>query len=120
MTGHKERPLEGITFDNIKFFISSDRSSPYDMATSAMIFRRVKNLKLRNIEVHWDKPYYDKWQSALEVEDVDGLQLDGFSGNAALPDQNVPAVILNHVKNANVGLRRSCGHQCLSEDCRGR
>ena len=49
--GHKERPLEGVTFDNIKFFISSDPKSPYDMATSAMIFRRVKNLKLRNIEV---------------------------------------------------------------------
>jgi len=102
LEGHPERPLEGITFDNIKFFISSDNTKPYDTATSAMIFRRAKNLKLRNIEVHWDKPYYDKWQSALEVEDVDGLQLSGFSANSAFPDQNIPAVILKNVKNANV------------------
>ncbi len=100
--GHPERPLEGITFANIKFFISSDPKSPYDTATSAMIFRRAKNLKLQNIEVVWDKPSSDKWQSALEVEDVDGLQLSGFSGNAAWPDQNIPAVLLKNVKNANV------------------
>ncbi len=102
IAGHKERPLEGITFANIKFFISSDRSSPYDMATSAMIFRRIKNLTLRNIEVNWDKAGSDKWQSALEVENVDGLQLDGFTGNAAWPDHNDPAVFLNQVKNASV------------------
>ena len=102
IAGHPERPLEGITFDNIKFFISSDPKAPYDMATSAMIFRRAKNLKLRNIEVQWEKPSYDKWQSALLLEDVDGLALDGFSGNAAWPDQNIPAVMLTRVKNANI------------------
>ncbi len=102
MAGHKERSLEGITFDNIKFFISSDPKSPYDMANSALIFRRIKNLKLRNIEVNWDKPGYDKWQSALQIEDVDGLVLDGFSGNAAWPEQNLPAVLLTRVKNANI------------------
>jgi hypothetical protein len=67
-----------------------------------MIFRRAKNLKLQNIEVVWDKPSSDKWQSAMEVEDVDGLQLSGFSGNAAWPEQNIPAVLLKNVKNANV------------------
>jgi hypothetical protein len=102
IAGHPERPLEGITFANIKFFISSDPKSPYDMATSAMIFRRIKNLTLRNIEVNWDKPASEKWQSALLVEDVDGLQLDGFMGNAAWPDHNDPAVLLNQLKNANV------------------
>ena len=104
IAGHPERPLEGITFDNIKFFISSDPNAPYDTATSAMIFRRIKNLRLRNIEVQWDKPSSDKWQSALEVEDVDGLQLSGFSGNSARPDDSIPAVLLTRVKNANVNM----------------
>ncbi len=100
--GHPERPLEGITFANIKFFISSDPNAPYDTATSAMIFRRAKNLKLRNIEVNWEKPAYDKWEGALLVEDVDGLQLDGFAGNSAWPQRNIPAVVLNRVTNATV------------------
>ena len=100
--GHPERWLEGITFANIKFFISSDPKAPYDMATSAMIFRRIKNLRLRNIEVKWEKPTYDKWEGALLVEDVDGLQLEGFSGNSAWPDRSIPALVLGRVKNATV------------------
>ncbi len=102
IAGHPERWLEGMTFDNIKFFISSDPSKPYDLATSAMIFRRARNLQLRNIEVNWEKPAYDKWESALEVDDVDGLRLKGFMGNAAFPEREIPAVRLNQVKNADV------------------
>jgi hypothetical protein len=52
--------------------------------------------------VQWDKPSSDTWQSALELEDVDGLQLSGFRGNAAWPDKNIPAVLFKNVKNANV------------------
>ena len=66
-----------------------------------MIFRRIKNLTLRNIEVNWDKPSSDKMAKVRwSVQDVDGLQLDGFMGNAAWPDHSEPAVLLNQVKNA--------------------
>lgn len=100
--GHPERWLEGISFENIKFFISHDPHLAYDKATSALIFRRARNLRLRNIEVHWDKPTYDNWKSALLVEDVDGLQLSGFMGNAAWPEKGVPAVELNRVQDVNI------------------
>ena len=100
--GHPERPLEGVTFANIKFYISSDPAAPYDTATHALIFRRAKNLKLRNIEVNWEKPTFDKWQAALLVENVDGLELDGFTGNSAWPERGIPAVILSHAQNATV------------------
>jgi len=81
--GHPESYLSGVTFENIKFFISSNPDSPYDMAKDALSFRWIKDLKLRNIEVNWEKPAYDKWESALSLEDIDGLQVDGFSGIAA-------------------------------------
>jgi len=67
-----------------------------------LIFRRAKNLKLRNIEVNWEKPTFDKWQAALLVENVDGLELDGFTGNSAWPERGIPAVILSHAQNATV------------------
>lgn len=100
--GHSENWLEGVTFANIKFFIAHDPKSPYDLATSAMVFKRARNLKLQNIEVHWEKPAYEKWESALQVEDVDGLELNGFQGNAAWPQKSIPAVELDRVMNANV------------------
>ena len=42
------------------------------------------------------------WQSALLVDDVDGLKLDDFSATNAFPEQDTPAVLLDHVKNANI------------------
>jgi hypothetical protein len=100
--GHPESWLSGLTFENIKFFISSDPAAPYDTAVHALSFRYVKDLRLRNIEVNWEKPSYDKWESALSIEDADRLQIDGFSGSAAWPDRNIPAISLNQVTNANL------------------
>jgi Glycosyl hydrolases family 28 len=100
--GHPESWLNGITFENIKFFISSDPASPYDTARDAISFRKIRNLKLRNIEVNWEKPAYDKWESALSLEDIDGLHVDGFTGNAAWPERNVPAIALNRVTDATL------------------
>jgi len=100
--GHPESWLSGVTFENIKFFISSNPDSPYDTAKNAISFRWVKDLKLRNIEVNWEKPAYDKWESALALEDIDGLQLDGFSGIAAWPEHGAPAISLNKVANATL------------------
>ncbi len=100
--GHPDSWLDGVTFENIKFFISSDPAAPYDTAVHAMSFRYAKNLRLRNIEVTWEKPWFDKWESALALEDVDRLQVDGFSGNSAWPERNIPAVLLNRVTNATL------------------
>jgi len=100
--GHPDSWLDGVTFENIKFFISSDPSAPYDTAVNAISFRYVKNLRLSNIEVTWEKPWFDKWESALSVQDANRLQLDGFSGNSAWPDRNIPAVVLNRVTNASL------------------
>ncbi len=100
--GHPESWLSGVTFENIKFFISSNPDSPYDTAKNAMSFRWIKDLKLRNIEVNWENPAYDKWESALSLEDIDGLQVDGFSGKSAWPERNLPAIALDRVTNATL------------------
>lgn len=100
--GHPESWLSGLTLENIKFFISSNPDSPYDTAKNAMSFRWIKDLKLRNIEVNWQKPAYDKWESALSLADIDGLHVDGFSGVSARPDRDLPAMALDRVTNATL------------------
>jgi len=100
--GHPDRWLDGVSFANIKFFISSNPSSPYDTSVYPMDFRWIKNLRLQNIEVSWERPFYDKWESALLLQDIDGLQVDGFAGNAAWPERDLPAIVLNRVTNATL------------------
>ncbi len=100
--GHPESWLDGITMDNIKLFVSHDAAAPYDKAVHALTFKQAKNLKLRNIEVFWEAPGYDQWQSVLFLEDIRGLELEGFSGGPAKPGTEAAAVVLNQVEDARV------------------
>ncbi len=105
IAGHRTRPLEGVTFEGIRLFISTDPNSPYDTSVHALKFQYARNLKVKDVEVIWEKPALDKWQSALYFENVDGLEIDGFTGRQAWLDREVPAVVLNKVTDARV---RNC------------
>ncbi len=102
IAGHPQSWLEGVSFESIKLFLSTDPAAPYDTSVHALQFRWAKNLKVKDVEVIWDKPSLDRWQSALYFEDIDGLELNDFAGRQAWPDRDVPAVVLNRVKNARV------------------
>jgi hypothetical protein len=102
IAGHPQSWLEGVSFESIKLFLSTDPTAPYDTSIHALQFRWARNLKVKDVEVTWDKPSLDRWQSALYFEDIDGLELNDFAGRQAWPDRDVPAVILNRVKNARV------------------
>jgi hypothetical protein len=98
--GHPESYLENVTFENIRLFLSADPEHPMQKGEHALKFRWARNLKLRDVEVHWEKPSSDKWQSALYLEDIQGLELDGFSGRPATTQ--FPAVVLNQVEDATI------------------
>ena len=100
--GHPENWLDGITMENVKLFISHDPAAAYDKAVHALTFKQARNLKLRNIEVIWDKPEYNQWKSALYLEDIRGLELEGFEGGPAKPSGEDAAVVLNQVEEAQI------------------
>ena len=102
INGHPDSWIEGITLDNIKLFLSTDPASPLQKTTHAMKIQWARNIKLKDVEVIWDKPESDKWQSALYVEDVKGLELDGFSARQAKPGAETPALLLNKVEGATI------------------
>lgn len=104
--GHPENWLDGITMENIKLLVSHDPAAPYDKAEHALKFQFARNLKLRNIEVAWGQPANARWKGGLYLENIEGLDLDGFQGKQAGADAaNAAAVILNQVDRALV---RNC------------
>ena len=105
--GHAERWLDGLNIENLKLHLSADPAAPYDSADHALDFRRAQNLKLKDVEVIWEKPSLPAWQSALHLEDVRGLELDGFTGRGAWPEGNRPAVVLNQVSEAIIRRARA-------------
>jgi len=98
ISGHRDSYLENVSFENVKFFLSTDPKAPYERSTHAMQFRYARNLKLKDVEVFWDTPQSSKFQSALYLQDVSGLKIDGFAGAGAKPDS--PAIVLNQVDDA--------------------
>lgn len=100
LDGNPNHPIEGLTLENIKLFMSSDPSAAYDVTTHAMRITHARNLKLKGIEVGWEKPTLDKWQSALDLEDVQGVVVDGFSGRQAWPQAAYPAIAFQNVSHA--------------------
>jgi len=100
--GHPESWMEDITLDNFKLYISHDTASDYDKAVYALKFRYVKNLTLRNVDIYWGTPPAPKWSSALYLQDIDGLKLDGINVRQAKIGTTTPAVLFEQVQNATI------------------
>ncbi len=98
--GHPDSPLENVSLENIKLFLSSDIKPGYDRSVNAMQVRYAKNMKVKNLEVFWESPESPKWQSPLYFQEVKGLKLDGFTGVPAKAD--FPAVVFDQVEGAAV------------------
>jgi len=100
--GHPESPIDGLTLENVKLIVSTDPTAPYDFTVHAMRITNATNLKLKGIEVEWEKPALDKWQSALDLENVRGVELDGFTGRQAWPGKDDPAIAFVNVSGAMI------------------
>jgi len=102
MQGHPDSYIDGLTLEDVKLFVSSDPSAPFDDTVDAMSFSYAKNLKLRNFEIHWETPELKTWRSALAFENVEDLKIEGFEGRQAQPGSETPTVTFKDVKNAVV------------------
>jgi len=104
-SGHPEAWLDGVSFENVKLTIAHDPRFRYDKAVSAIGFEYARNLRLRDFEVSWEKPLYEKWRSAVVFENVRDLVLDGLACRQAGDGAAAPAVLLRRVDGA---LIRGC------------
>ena len=82
VAGHADRMLEDIAVRNLRVRMLPE-NKPDKRATHAFVFERVKNLKLAQVEVVWDRENPEpKWESALVLRDIEGLDLQSFQGEA--------------------------------------
>jgi hypothetical protein len=100
--GHPQSWLQNISLENIKLFLSTDPDAAYDRTVNAMQFRYARDVKVRDLEVTWEKPELNQWQSALYFQDVQGLNLDGFVGGPAKLQTDIPTVVFERVEDATI------------------
>jgi hypothetical protein len=102
INGHPDSWLDGVSLENIKLFLSAEPDSPVEKTTNAMELRWARNVKLKDVEVAWEKPASEKWRSALYAEDVEGLVLENFSGRQAAAGSDTAAISLKRVRNVHI------------------
>lgn len=98
--GHPNSWLDDINLENIKLYQNTDTSAPYDRSVNAMYFHYAKNIKVKDVQVQWEKPESAKWQSPLYFDEVTGLKVEGFTGAPAKAE--FPAIVLNKVDGATI------------------
>jgi hypothetical protein len=106
--GHVNSLLENITFDNVRLTVDADPDAPWQKAPVAMTIENARDIKLNDFKIMWQAPTAPHWQSALVVNNVTGLTLDGVSVRQADNDTEAPAVQFNGVFGAVI---RNCEAQ---------
>jgi len=119
INGHPMSWLDGISLENIKLFLADDPGAPIQKVEHALKFRWVRNLKIRGLEVIWEKPESERWESALYFEDVKDLEVAEFSGRQGLLGAADAAVCLNQVEEARFRRNRASAGTEVFFDIRG-
>jgi hypothetical protein len=76
INGHPASWLEGVRLDNVKLFVSSDPSAPYEHTATALTVRQARGLRMSNVEIGWERPLAASWRNGLSLEQVKDAILD--------------------------------------------
>jgi hypothetical protein len=98
INGHPESWLEGLRLDNVKLFVSSDPSAPYEHTDTALTFRRARDLRISNFEIGWEKPYATSWRNGLSLDELKDAILNHVEVNPA-PGSKWPATVSKDLTN---------------------
>lgn len=103
--GHADSPLENISFENIRLTVVSDPGSPLQKSGHAITIENARNIRLKDVEIVYEDPVSDEWQSGLFVQNVDGLTLDSITAQEAPNNNHAPAVNFKNVERVDI---RNC------------
>jgi len=125
VAGMPERPLENISFRNIRMRVSgfepveragkprggtaqpASREADYGPVPSAMIFANIRDLDIRDVRVCWDAAVPPQERHAVYAARIDGLRIDGFTGRHASPAGNLATISLNDSRNVFIARSRA-------------
>jgi hypothetical protein len=101
INGHPDSPLENIHFENVRLFVSHDPQGPYEVTRTAMVLRDARDFSMRDVEIRWETPYADTWQSGLTVENVEDLRCDALRIQKP-PASTAPVLELKNVEDVTL------------------
>jgi hypothetical protein len=107
LNGHPDSYLENVTLENVRLAVSEDPQIPPPLrkTVNALTVQRARHFRLKDVEIVWEEPASEQWRSALVLEDIQDLTLDGLSARQAGDGSDAPAIVFHRVDDAVV---RNC------------
>ena len=100
--GSAESMLENLTMDNVRLEIIADDNSPLQSSRAAVLIDNAINLRLRDFSINWEIPVAADFRSALTVENVHGLTLDGICAPPVPNSSAESAITLTKVSGLEI------------------
>jgi hypothetical protein len=92
--GHPDSWLEGIRLNHVRLFMSHAEDAPYETATAAMTLKYARDFAMKDVEIRWDEPRSNTWQSGLIVDQAQIVLLEGVRIDAA-PESDQAVLRIN-------------------------
>jgi hypothetical protein len=99
--GHPDSWLDGIRLHNVRLFLSHGEGAPYDNTVAAMTLKYARDVKMKGVELHWEKPHTSTWRSGLLVDHLKDLELDDMWIDPA-PGSDQPVLCVNDAEGVTV------------------
>ena len=90
--GHPDSLLENVTIENVRLTVAHDPHTPLQRSGNALTLENARNFCLKDVEVTWEVTDSPQWRSALAVQNVHDLTLDGVSVRQAPGDTDAAAI----------------------------
>jgi len=98
INGHPASWLEGVRLDNVKLFVASDLSAPYEHTETALTIRQASGLRMSNVEIGWEKPFSPTWRNGLSLDHVKDAILERVEVHPA-PGSKSQRILLTDTEN---------------------
>lgn len=99
--GFEGKNLKNIKLSNVQFHMNRE-TTPDKRAVHGLQVKGVDNLTLKDVRVDWSTATEKNWESAVNIEAVNGLFIDNFVGRQGIATSNHPALHMKNVQNARV------------------
>jgi hypothetical protein len=95
IVGHPDQRIERVRMTGIELHMLPENAVD-KRATDAMRFDNVRELRIRDLSVHWaEEDAEPKWSSAIVLRRASEFAIDGFSGRQGRVAANDPAIMLD-------------------------
>jgi hypothetical protein len=117
--GHPDSWLDGVHLDNVHLFVSHDPQAQYENTQAALTLRYARNFTMKDVEIRWEKPESSTWKAGMQVEDANGLLIEGVDVPTRMTMQNVENVTVRQSRTPALHVSGAGSHRVTVSDTTG-